>query len=137
MVFHLIAEKKGKFLNLIRETLSCRVVSAKTLQRLAGKCVSFSLVIPGALLFTREMNCAISKGMRTNKPVRHHRSCKMVVLDLYPRKYWWPLIQKYSTKSCRLAHRGDHNAPLKPSAACWIPHPGLPGDLWAYALNFH
>ena len=68
MVFHLIAENKGKFLNLIRETLSCRVV--KTLQRLAGKCVSFSLVVPGALLFTREMNCAISKGMRTNKPIR-------------------------------------------------------------------
>ena len=68
---------------------------------------------------------------------RHHRSCKMVVLDLYPRKYWWPLIQKYSTKSCRLAHRGDHDALLKPSAAGWIPHPGLPGDLWAYALNFH
>ena len=68
MVFHLIAENKGKFLNLIRETLSCRVVN--TLQRLAGKCVSFSLVVPGALLFTREMNCAISKGMRTNKPIR-------------------------------------------------------------------
>ena len=74
MVFHLIAEKKGKFLNLINETLSCRVVSVKTLQRLAGKCVSFSLVVPGALLFTREMNCAISKGMRTNKPVRLYKA---------------------------------------------------------------
>ena len=383
MVFHLIAEKKGKFLDLIHETLSCRVVSVKTLQRLAGKCVSFSLVVPGALLFTREKHCAISEVMRTNKPVRlykalqeeithwlflenwddplpwrderhlgislatdasgsgwggkllspptasvadywteteqgydintreaialnkvllsfadvlknarvdaeidnkalyfswcnqggrsvalnravkelffttvklnivlqlsfiptnenpadapsrrlstlgsmlsprlwgrvqsefggpgghtcdlmaldsnvmkgfdgrslphftprpspessgvnvlaqnlsgevafldspyvfsplalvgpvlrhlerHHRSCTMVVLDLYPRKCWWPLIQKYSTKSCRLARRGDHNALLKPSAAGWIPHPGFPGDLWAYALNFH
>ena len=70
MVFHLIAGKNGKFLNLIRESLSCRVVSVKTLQRLAGKCVSFSLVVPGAMLFTQEMNCAISLGMRTNKPVR-------------------------------------------------------------------
>ena len=68
---------------------------------------------------------------------RHHRSFTMVVLDLYPRKYWWSLIQKYSTKSYRLAHREDHNALLKPSAAGWIPHPWLPGDLWAYALNFH
>ena len=67
MVFHLIADKKEKFLNLIRETVPCRVVSVKTLQRLAGKCVSFSLVVPGALLFTREMNCSISKGMRTKK----------------------------------------------------------------------
>ena len=74
MVFHLIAEKKGKFLDLIRETLSCRVVSVKTLQRLAGKCVSFSLVVPGALLFTREMHCAISKGIRTNKLVRLYKA---------------------------------------------------------------
>ena len=40
ILFHLIAEKKRKFLNVIRETLSYRVVSVKTLQRLAGKCVS-------------------------------------------------------------------------------------------------
>lgn len=56
MVFHLIAEKE-KLLNLICETLSCQVVSVKTLQRLAGKCISFSLVVPGALLFTQVMNC--------------------------------------------------------------------------------
>ena len=74
MVFHLIAGKNGKFLNLIRESLSCRVVSVKTLQRLAGKCVSFSLVVPGALLFTREMNCTISKGMLTNKPVHIYKA---------------------------------------------------------------
>ena len=61
-------------MNLIRETLSCRVVSVKTIQRLAGKCVSFSLVVPGALLFTREINCAISKDMRTNKPVRLYKA---------------------------------------------------------------
>ena len=36
----------------------------KTLQRLAGKCVSFSLVVPAAKLFTREMNAAISRGQR-------------------------------------------------------------------------
>ena len=80
MVFHLIAEKKEKFLNLIRETLSCRVVSVKTLQRLAGKCVSFSLVVPGALLFTREMNCAISKGMHTNKPVRLYKALQEEII---------------------------------------------------------
>ena len=31
-----------------------------------GKCVSFSLAVPAALLFTREMNLAISKGMSTS-----------------------------------------------------------------------
>jgi len=35
-----------------------------------GKCVSFSLAVPGALLFTREMNLAISKGMRTHRLIK-------------------------------------------------------------------
>ena len=38
----------------------------KTLQRLAGKCVSFSLVVPAAKLFTQAMNAAISRGQRIN-----------------------------------------------------------------------
>ena len=40
------------------------LVTVKTLQRLVGKCVSFSLVVPAAKLFTREMNTAISRGQR-------------------------------------------------------------------------
>ena len=68
-VFHLIPDKKRKFLELIRETLDSRYVSVKTLQRLVGKCVSFSLAVPAARLFTREMSAAISRGMRTMKPI--------------------------------------------------------------------
>ena len=68
-VFRLIPEKKRKFVGLIRETLSSRYVSVKTLQRLVGKCVSFSLAVPAARLFTREMSAAISIGMRTLKPI--------------------------------------------------------------------
>ena len=41
-------------------------VTVKTLQRLAGKCVSFSFVVLAAKLFTREMNAAISRGQRIN-----------------------------------------------------------------------
>ncbi len=69
-VFHLIPEKKLKFLQLIREVLQAEEVSVKTLQRLVGKCVSFSKAVPAAQLFTREMNAAISRGLRTSKPVR-------------------------------------------------------------------
>ncbi|KAK3732306.1 hypothetical protein QZH41_007811 [Actinostola sp. cb2023] len=69
-VFHLIPEKKEKFIKLVREVLTHSVVSVKTLQRLVGKCVSLSLAVPGALLFTREMNNAISKGLRTHKQVK-------------------------------------------------------------------
>ena len=37
----------------------------KTLQRLVGKCVSFSLAVPAAQLFTRQMNAAIAGGRLT------------------------------------------------------------------------
>ena len=63
----LILAKKEKFLILVRQILGCSTVSVKTLQRLVGKCVSFTLAVPAALLFTREMNLVISKGLRTNR----------------------------------------------------------------------
>ena len=65
--FQLIPEKKQKFINLVKEILESTLVSTKTLQRLVGKCVSFSLAVPAAKLFTREMNAAISKGLRTQR----------------------------------------------------------------------
>ena len=69
-VFHLILEKKDKFFNLIREVLSAKTITIKTLQRLVGKCVSFSLVVPGARLFIKEMNAAISKGHLSSKLIQ-------------------------------------------------------------------
>ena len=69
-VFYLIHEKKNKFLKLIREVLDTKTVTIKTLQRLVGKCVSFSLVVPGARLFTKEMNMAISKGHFSSKLIQ-------------------------------------------------------------------
>ena len=35
------------------------------------------------------------------------RSCSVLVLDVCPRKYWWPLIQCWSTRSLKLARKGD------------------------------
>ena len=40
------------------------------------KCVSFSLLVPGALLFTREMNNAISKALRTTRPIKLHEALR-------------------------------------------------------------
>lgn len=68
-VFLLIPEKQKKFVELIYKILQSRYVSVKTLQRISGKCVSFALAIPQAQLFTREMNNAISVGLRTLKPI--------------------------------------------------------------------
>jgi hypothetical protein len=67
-VFHILPGKKAKFLDLIRTTLKSRSTSVKTLQRIAGKCVSLALAVPAAQLFTREINAAISKGLNTLKP---------------------------------------------------------------------
>ena len=68
-VFHLIPEKKHKFVTLVQETLQSTYVSVKTLQRLVGKCTFFSRAVPAARLFTREMNTAISRGIRSQKPI--------------------------------------------------------------------
>ena len=47
-VFHLKPEKSQSFLALVKDVLGKPFVTVKTLQRLAGKCVSFSLVVPAA-----------------------------------------------------------------------------------------
>ena len=66
----------------------------------------------------------------------HGWSCKVIALDVYPRKYWWPLIKSCARKSCRLAVKGEVGALLLPSKQGWIPHPGIPGDLWAFGVQY-
>ena len=48
----------------------------QNLQRLVGKCVSFSLVVPGALLFTMEMNNAVSKALHKSRPIKVHEALR-------------------------------------------------------------
>ena len=36
----------------------------------------------------------------------HGPSCTVIALDVYPKRYWWPLIQSCASKSCRLAVKG-------------------------------
>ncbi len=70
-VFHLLPDKKARFLQLVQlvhEILAGSTVTVKTLQRLVGKCVSFSLAVPAVRLFTRDMNCMILWGLRTLRP---------------------------------------------------------------------
>ena len=63
-VFHLKSEESQCFLALVKDVLGKPFVTVKTLQRLAGKSVSFSLVVPATKLFTREMNATILRGQR-------------------------------------------------------------------------
>ena len=62
--FLLIGEKKQKFLSLLRLVLDSDATDVKTLQRLSGKCISFSLAIPGTRLFLNEVYIVIGKGLR-------------------------------------------------------------------------
>ena len=64
------------------------------------------------------------------------QSCTIVVLDIYPRKYWWPLLLHRSVKVQRMASKGDRTVLLRPSRQGWVPHPGIPGDLWAFYVEF-
>lgn len=55
--FLLLPEKKNKLLCMVRHVLSLTRIPIKTLQQLAGKCVSLSITMPGALLFTVHGKC--------------------------------------------------------------------------------
>ena len=61
LAFLLPPDKKLKFSIPREEILSSRCVGVKTLQRFAGKVISFSLAIPGCKLYTRETFKAISR----------------------------------------------------------------------------
>jgi hypothetical protein len=66
--FRSILTKRDRFLQLARELLGKPKVTVRELQRLARKCVAFSLAVPAAKLFTREMNVAISRHIRSSRP---------------------------------------------------------------------
>ena len=66
----------------------------------------------------------------------YQQSCTIVVLDVYPRKYWWPFLQSRAHSSRKLASAGDRHALLVSPKHGWIADSGLKGDLWAFALVF-
>ena len=68
--FLLLDEKRQKFGSLVQSFLSSDVTDVNTLQRLSGKCISFSSAVPGARLFLNEINLAIGKGIRSSGPIR-------------------------------------------------------------------
>lgn len=61
-------EKKVKFKVLREKILASQTVTLKTLQRFAGKAVSFSLAIAGCKLYLREIFKAVAGLVRNSKP---------------------------------------------------------------------
>ncbi|KAK3741229.1 hypothetical protein QZH41_017137, partial [Actinostola sp. cb2023] len=60
----------------------------------------------------------------------------IVVPDLTPRKYWWPLICRRASSSFMLGSKGTSNVllfPAKTRANPWTPRP-LQWDLWVFRL---
>ena len=68
--FTLLPLKKEKFLRFIKETLPRDTLDLFTLQRLSGKCMSLSLAVPGARLYSNEINLAMSRATRSSRPVK-------------------------------------------------------------------
>ena len=68
--FILPEEKKRKFAVLRDSLTQSKTIPVKSLQRFAGKVVSFTLAVLAAKLFCREVNFHISKGLKSSKPVK-------------------------------------------------------------------
>jgi hypothetical protein len=60
MPFLIPEDKIERFLILKDEILTKQEVDLNTLQKFAGKCISFLLAVPSAKFYTKEVNRAIS-----------------------------------------------------------------------------
>ena len=89
--FCLLRRKKQKFLSLLHHFLHSDTTDVKTLQRLSGKCISFSLAIPGTRLFLNEVYNAIGKGLR-------YGSSKLIPISrpLKEELQQWLLLESWS-----------------------------------------
>lgn len=68
--FTLLPHKKEKFLRQLKSVLAKPQIELVTLQRLAGKCLSMALAVPGARIFTNEINLAISRSTKSTRASR-------------------------------------------------------------------
>jgi len=59
-------------------------------------------------------------------------SCTMVVPDISPRRYWWPLLQIYD--SFYFAVKGSRGVVLAPSSSGFSSTWPLPWDLWVFRI---
>ena len=82
-------DKRIKFASLRDSILQRRTVSIKTLQRFAGKVTSFSLAVPAAQLYAREVYRAISLANRSSRPIK-------VVGDLRSEIAHWRFLDSWS-----------------------------------------
>ena len=60
--------------------------------------------------------------------------CTLIIPDIYPRRFWWPLLWATATQSCLLAYKGDPECLRFLSPKGFSLQPCLPWDLWAFRM---
>ncbi|KAJ3307528.1 hypothetical protein HDU76_004592, partial [Blyttiomyces sp. JEL0837] len=102
--FTIPPNKRDGFLSLLRSLLDGSNSSLSSLERLAGKCAHFSLVIPGALAFTREMYLTISQTRRLWLCTSGSSSVSTLRFPMTPSlllELWeWLMVDPMSTAPC-------------------------------------
>ena len=83
--FLLPEDKKFKFAVLRDSLIESKIISAKNLQRFAGKIVSSCLVISAAKLFCREVKFLYQKALKESKPIKMSDDLKK---ELQYWKFW-------------------------------------------------
>ena len=103
--FILPEEKKAKFARLRESILEGRLTSVKTLQRLAGKVTSFSIAVPAAQLYTREIFKSISGHSNSSRPIKISGLLREEIefwrfLDTWQECLHWPSERHTTIRIC-------------------------------------
>jgi len=64
----------------------------------------------------------------------HSLSCTIIVPDVRPRQYWWPVLSHLAKTSLRLASQGQLFVVCPPSKEGFRSRFRLPWDLWAFRI---
>ena len=125
--FILPDDKKVKFASLRESILSQRSVSIKTLQRLAGKIISFCIAVPAAKLYAREVYRAIAKATHSSRPIKIMGDLKAEIeywrfLDAWDKSLPWlderHIVVKLSSNASLVAWGGVVEDPKGPLVEC-------------------
>ena len=68
-IFSIPEDKKEKFIALRKGMLSSKFVSLNQLQHFLGKCISLTLMVPAAQLYTQVVVHAISRSQKQGPPI--------------------------------------------------------------------
>ena len=59
----------------------------------------------------------------------------IIVPDLFPRRYWWPVVTGHAVDSIHLGSLGDHGVLLFPSSDGQFCSRPLDWDIWAFRVS--